>query len=142
MTLRINGQIAPSVLGAKQAQKAKSGSFKLEIEKSDTGTDKAQKVGASTSLLGLDGLLAIQSGDHNENDDKKRRQMKRSRFRLDQLDKLKLGLLSEDNELNALKALENDLNNEREPLDDPDLEALIMAIELRSRVELAKRGLV
>jgi hypothetical protein len=140
MNIRINGQTPPQILGAKQPSRQNSATFSISETQVESGFEEAQNIKASSSLLGLDGLLAIQSNEHDVLSDKRRRQMKKSRFRLDQLDRLKLGLLEGELDMHVLDALENDLKGGREAIEDEDLQSLLNAIELRSRVELAKRG--
>jgi len=142
MTFRINGPISPQIVAANQAQKTNNSAFRLNKASDELATDGAQEVRASQSVLGLDGLLAIQGDDQDSLSDKRRRQMQKSRFRLDQLDRLKLGLLGETPDIEALKGLEQDLKQAYEPVEDDELEALMRAIELRARVELAKRGMI
>lgn len=85
----------------------------------------------------LDALLALQAVDTAT--EGRRRQMRRGRSLLDAMDAMKAdllaGRLSEGN-LNQLMALIG-LARERT---DPELDGLLDEIELRARVELAKRG--
>jgi hypothetical protein len=90
---------------------------------------------ASTSI---DALIAMQAAD--EATTGKKKQMRRGRSLLDTLDALKLDLLAgrvSDSHLNQLMALVGQARAQSES----GLDALLDDIELRARVELAKRGL-
>ena len=93
------------------------------------------QVGGTTSL---DALLALQAAEDPLQ--KRRKLMRRGSALLDALDAIKTDLLAgrlSDGRLNQLMAL---IGQARER-DEPDLDELLDDIELRARVELAKRGL-
>jgi hypothetical protein len=66
--------------------------------------------------------------------------MAQGRRLLDTLDELKLALLQDGGEPNVLAGLAQRINEKREPTGDAGLDETLDAIELRARVELAKRA--
>ena len=86
----------------------------------------------------IDALLALQGADDPTAGRKK--QLRRGRSLLDVLDALKLDLIggrAGESHLNQLMAL----IGQARTMCEPGLDALLDEIELRARVELAKRGL-
>ena len=70
----------------------------------------------------------------------KRRAVENASETLDILDEIKLGLLVGEVPSHKLEGLLERVQQEREGLDDPELEDLLDHIDLRARVELAKYG--
>ena len=93
---------------------------------------------AMVSTTSIEAMLALQAAEDPLAG--RRKQVRRGRSVLDALDALKVDLLSgrlSDGHLNQLMAL---IGQARER-SDPGLDMLLDDIELRARVELAKRGL-
>jgi hypothetical protein len=93
---------------------------------------------ASSSIGGLDALLALQSIDADE-PRKRKKAVKRGRDLLDQLDEIKVGLLSGELSGEAIGRIVA-LLDEMEPTGDERLDGLVADIALRAEVELAKLG--
>lgn len=85
----------------------------------------------------LDTLLALQEGG-GEGSAKKGKQ--RAAALLDELDKLRIGLLSGGIPKASLQHLTNTLAQHREKIMDPALAEILDEIDLRAQVELAKHG--
>ena len=90
------------------------------------------------SAPSLDALMALQALPEDPRE-RKRREIKRGRGLLDALDGLKLALLDGAQPPQALEALARNMA-ERQPTGDSGLDEVLSAIDLRARVELAKRG--
>jgi hypothetical protein len=99
---------------------------------------RAAATGAAVASTSIDALLALQAVDDATSSRKK--QLRRGRSLLDVLDALKLDLLAGrtgESHLNQIMAL----IGQARTMSEPGLNALLDDIELRARVELAKRGL-
>ncbi|KAA5602762.1 flagellar assembly protein FliX [Blastochloris sulfoviridis] len=93
------------------------------------------RTAAAAPARALDGLLMVQEADPRE---RRRRAIARGRTALDLLDEMKLALMAGGNLGPALARLEQAAGTLRESSGEPELEAVIDAIELRVAVELAK----
>lgn len=129
-------------LTAAAATAARSGARGNATTASFTVADESPARVATTSAAiapaSIDGLLALQAADDATAG--KKRQLRRGRSLLDVLDALKLDLLAgraSESHLNQLLAL----IGQARVMSEPGLDALLDDIELRARVELAKRGL-
>lgn len=89
---------------------------------------------AMSSLATLVAVQAVEDRRHA----RRRATMRGSRI-LDDLDALKLALLEGRVGRGELERMAHNIAAARETTDDAELEALVDAIELRARVELAKR---
>jgi hypothetical protein len=111
------------------------------------GSSGAQKsagpaeASAAFGALGVDALLAIQSED-DVMTGRRRRQIKRSRGILDALDDLKVSILSGTIDDEALLRLQGLIAEHREDIEDDRLQGVLIEIETRAFVELAKRRLM
>jgi hypothetical protein len=91
----------------------------------------------TASLTGLDAILALQTvGDFTES---RKKAVKRGTAMLDLLEGIKADLLIGDVSPERLNAMMSELATSRESI-EPGLDHLLDDIELRVRVELAKRG--
>ncbi|MFC7051877.1 flagellar assembly protein FliX [Hansschlegelia quercus] len=93
---------------------------------------------AMRSAPSLDALMALQAMPEDPRE-RRRREVKRGRGLLDALDGLRLAMLDGAHSPEALAALARN-TAERQPTGDAGLDDLLSAIDLRARVELAKRG--
>jgi hypothetical protein len=99
---------------------------------------RAASVASATATAPIDALLALQAVEDPTAG--RKRQMRRGRSMLDVLDALRADLLVgriSDGRLNQLMAM---IGQARERT-EPGLDAVLDDIELRARVELAKRGI-
>jgi Class II flagellar assembly regulator len=92
---------------------------------------------ATTSTIGLDSMLSLQGV--NEAEERDRRARKRGFSIIAALTKLQRALLAEEDPTSVLRSLE-EISQENEAAVDPGLEAIVQALVLRSRVELARRA--
>lgn len=99
--------------------------------------DRAGHAAGVAPASAVGGLLALQEADSST--DRKRRAVRRGRSLLDLLDALRADLLAggvSDGRLDQLMSIVAGARDQAEP----GLDALLDDIELRARVELAKRG--
>ena len=118
---------------------ARNGSASPAFDLGDTGAaPRAAAAGGANAAAGIGALLALQSVEDPLL--KKKKLVRRGRLLLDALDAIKADLLAgqvSESHLNQITALIGQAREEG----DPALVALLDDIELRARVELAKRGL-
>lgn len=121
---------------SKSAKKRKSGSvFSAELEEKSPG---AASVTQSKPLSDIDALLALQSVDSIDPRERKKQAVDQGRDVLDELEKLKISILSGQNVQHSLVSLKRLVQNRPEYSDDPGLKDLLDQINLRAEVELAK----
>jgi hypothetical protein len=125
----------PSKTGAKRS--AGGASFGSLIEETEETAAKTGVSGAAPTAQ-IDALLALQELEDSTSGEAERRAKKRGQLLLDQLDQLRLGLLSGGIALATLHQLERMVSSEREKVMDPKLAAVLDEIDLRVQIELAK----
>jgi hypothetical protein len=135
--LRIDNNVRTGAVGARSA--ARNGSASPAFNLGDTGAaPRAAAAGSAHPAAGIGALLALQAVEDPLL--KKKKLVRRGRSLLDALDSIKADLLAGhvgEGHLNLITALIGQVREEG----DPALAALLDDIELRARVELAKRGL-
>jgi hypothetical protein len=134
--MRVNDRSPLSnVRGASTTGKSSAASSRFTLGGADT-TGRTSATQAAAPAGALEGLLALQSvGDTLE---RRKRAMRRGHNLLDSLDKLKIALLSGRVSAASLEILSAQLKQQRESVDDPQLEDILSHVELRAEVEIAK----
>lgn len=117
----------------RDATKSVSGQFAVE---DDTAPLQQQTRTAAISGIGLDSLLALQAVD--EAAERNRAAHKRSAAMVAALTRLQRAMLAGDDPSQTLNAL-RELSADGPVADDPSLAAIVRAVVLRSRVEIARR---
>lgn len=87
-------------------------------------------------LAAVGGLLALQAAE--QRGEARRRALRRGHALLDRLEELRLALLGGGLPPGTLRELRDGLARRWEPQEEPGLDAVLAAIELRVAVELAK----
>ena len=106
---------------------------------SDTSeTSDAAHVSSTAPIGALDALLAVQEDGRKGSKEANERAKQRADELLDQLDKVKMGLLNGDIQKSSLQDLSNIISSHREKDIDPRLSEILDEIDLRAQVELAK----
>lgn len=127
---------AGAAQGSRGARPAAAGGFRLPDVGEAAGATQTAGVGALTSVMGVDALLALQ--DVGGPLERKRRAVGRAGRMLDVLDEIKVALLDGALSGAQLDRLARAIRDERARTDDPKLEAVLDEVELRAAVELAK----
>lgn len=130
-----SGTKGPAKTGAKRS--AGGSSFGGMIDKTDETAAKSGVSGAAPSAQ-IDALLALQEMEDSTSEESERRAKKRGQILLDQLDQLRLGLLTGGIAVATLHQLERMVTSERDQVMDPKLAAVLDEIDLRVQIELAK----
>ncbi len=125
-----------SATGSAGARKTSGEGFTLAgAEETGTAPGASRLLGVS-AVSTVDALIALQQVD--EPLGRRRRAVRRAGRLLDELDQLKLGLLSGEIGESDLHRLAAAVREQREATSDPALEAVLDQIEARAAVELAK----
>ncbi|MDQ4136959.1 MAG: flagellar assembly protein FliX, partial [Pseudomonadota bacterium] len=99
----------------------------------------ASGVASAAPLATMDAILALQG--ESDAGQRRRRSVQRGNDLLDALDRLKAALLSGRVSTADLQAIAARLSEHREASGDPRLDDLLLHIELRAQVEMAKLGI-
>jgi hypothetical protein len=135
--MKISGPSSISTAtGSGSARKTSGPGFSLGgAEEAGPASGASRPLGVST-VSTVDALLALQEVE--EPLGRRRRAVRRAGRLLDELDQLKLGLLSGEIGESDLRRLSSAVREQREATSDPALEAVLDQIEARAAVELAK----
>lgn len=123
----------PLVGAATPSGRPRVGGFSLGT--AETGRE-ATSARAAAPLASLDAILLLQGEEDPR--ERRRRFARRGQDLLDALDRLKVGLLAGTIPAADLSRLAERLAAAAGPSGDPSLDAIVAAIDLRARVELAK----
>lgn len=96
--------------------------------------------GNITAIAQLDALLSLQESQSGTSEEAARKAKKRGMLLLDQLDQIKIGLLTGGVPKSSLQQLKNLLHTKRDEVMDPKLKVVLDEVDLRVQVELAKLG--
>ncbi|MGX1324143.1 hypothetical protein AB7M17_007596 [Bradyrhizobium sp. USDA 377] len=121
---------------ASQARRTGSGTFVLPDTSSAQETRSAA---APKAAANIDALLALQ-GVEEDPVERRKRSVARGKTALDVLDELKMGLLSGNLGASTVMRLRDAAANLKSSSGDPGLDSVLLEIELRVEVELAKAG--
>lgn len=134
--MRIDNNVKTGNVASRAGARGANGGPAFVVENGG-GAPRAAAAGATIAATSIDALLALQAADDPLAE--RRKQVRRGRSLLDALDALKADLLAGragEGHLNQIMAL----IGQARAGGDPGLVGLLDDIELRARVELAKRG--
>ncbi len=125
---------AQAINGSASAPARAASTTRFSLDTS--GAPRASSAQSAAPAGAMDALLTVQaSGDSLE---RKKRALRRGNDLLDELDQLKVALLSGRIPPAVLLKLRHQLAERRVEVDDPRLDDILAHIELRAEVELAK----
>jgi hypothetical protein len=131
---KTSGPKGVSKTGAKRG--ASGASFGSMIDETSE-TEGAAPAAGVMPIAGIDALLSLQGAEDSiGGGGRKNRQ--RAESLLDELDKLRIGILSGGIPVSTLRHLSHMVTSRREAVMDPALGTLLDEIDLRVQVELAK----
>lgn len=116
----------------------KSGSTNFSQHLQDDGAGAAAGVTGLSGVSGISALLGIQEVDDATQRASKGK--KRASQLLEQLDDVRMGLITGVLSKDQLVRLSNMVQSEKQSVEDPRLAEILDDIDLRARVELAKYG--
>lgn len=120
------------------AKKGTSGSsFGGLIDDTPASTSAPQTTG-TFSIGNLDALLSLQEAGDGTSEEARKRAKQRGQMLLDQLDRVRVGLLTGGVPQSALRQIAQSVAQHRDNVMDPALREVLDDIELRAMVELAK----
>jgi hypothetical protein len=129
------------VTGASKSAPKKSGDNAFGSMVNDTEEPEAQAaVSKPASISSLDALLSLQEAESGTSEEAAKKAKKRAADLLDQLDKVKIGLLTGELPKSTLQQLAQTIASHRDMVIDPKLAEILDEIDLRAQVELAKLG--
>lgn len=135
--MRIDSLGRPTGALASARPGASSGSFSVsDVHRPDAARTAAPLRAAPP----LDALMALQAYEELGPRERRRREIARGRSLLDALDGMKLALIDGRDDRAALASLAAELDRRRGSTGETGLDDALDAIELRAKVELAKRG--
>ncbi|MEZ5669608.1 MAG: flagellar assembly protein FliX [Alphaproteobacteria bacterium] len=101
-----------------------------------SAAESAAAVSNVGALTGIDAMVALQAVDGDRS--ARRRAVARGESILDELDALRIALLTGQLTLGQIQRLVSTIAEQRSQTDDPRLNAVLDEIDLRAQVELAK----
>lgn len=119
-----------------RTDKGSSTAFSQHLQDESAGASQA--VSGMSAVGGISALLGIQEVDDATQRASKGK--KRASQLLEQLDDVRMGLVSGVLSKDQLMRLSNLVQSEKQNVDDPRLAEILDDIDLRARVELAKYG--
>lgn len=119
----------------------KSGASRASGFSSLLGADDAEApahTAAAGAIAGIDALLIAQESDDPAQRAAKGRMYRRADDLLQELDKIKIGMLAGTLSVGNLIDIADVIASHRERLNDPQLSSLLDEIDLRAQIEIAK----
>ena len=137
--MKIEGPSGPSSTGAARgAGRTAAGGFSLSGAGEAAESAEAQRMAGLEGVMTVSALLALQGVEDPLH--RRKRAMGRASRLLDILDDLKVAMLEGRASPSTLDNLARAVREQREDTDDPRLNDVLMQIETRAAVELAKLG--
>jgi hypothetical protein len=118
-----------------KAGKARGGDFSQHLK---SGTEAVAGAAAASPVTSVDALLSIQEVGDSTSGQSKSRARKWGNDVLDQLEQLRIGIISGVIPRHELERIATTVERQRTRTSDPALEAILDEIELRAKVEMAK----
>lgn len=138
IAVRIDPRFMPAAPAAATPSRGAAGGPRFELARGPQTSRGPAGARSSAPLATLDAILALQGGDEDPAD-RKRRSARRGQGLLAALDGLKVALIAGRVSPSDLGRIAASLSGAG-PSGDPGLDEVIAQIELRAKVELAKLG--
>lgn len=125
--------------GTKKSGRVNSdGSFEDFIASAPGGASAASGAAPTNSIARVDALLSVQGAESPTERAAKKRMQERGENILQELDKLRMGLLTGTMTVGQVVDIADVVASHRERILDPKLTAILDEIDLRAQIELAK----
>ncbi len=102
------------------------------------GATSAESVKTTQSIGTVDSLLALQGAEDPAARSARKRMKQRANVILDELEKIRIGMLTGGLTVGHLVDIADVISSHREKVSDPVLTAIMDEVDLRAQVELAK----
>jgi hypothetical protein len=120
-------------------QNNSGGGFSGMVEQ-ESAVESHAPLSGMTSVSRLDALLSLQEAGDATAEEAGKKGKQRARALLDQLDEIRIGLLTGGIPKSSLQHLTSMINQHRERFMEPGLAEILDEIDLRAQVELAKHS--
>lgn len=120
-----------------KAGKAPDGAF-IDMVSDGGATQETGGAAATQSIARMDALLAVQGVEDPTERAARGRMHKRSSDLLDELEKVRMAMLTGDLTVGHMINVADVVASHREKIQDPELTAILDEIDLRAQVEIAK----
>lgn len=114
------------------------GTFKTLMSDGASGTSETKGPSTSSSIASVDALLIAQAAEDPAQQKAKKRMRERAVNILDELNDLKMAMLTGQVTIGHMLSISDVVAMHREKIVDPELSALLDEIDLRAQIELAK----
>ena len=134
------GQIhSKSVKKSRKSSGGDRASFSSKVSDAELSeSSSASGVGATNPLASIDALLTLQEAPTSS--EGRSKGLHRANLMIESLEELRRGLLLGRIPMNKLQALATAARERKDSVGDPALQEILLQIELRAEVELAKLG--
>ncbi len=102
------------------------------------GVEGAQAASSASMVSSVDMLLAVQASEDPTQKAAKTRMKNRANIILDQLERIKVNILTGELKTEQMLRLADMISSHREKITDPALTSILDEIDLRAQVEIAK----
>lgn len=116
------------------AKKGTSGSDFSGLVDDTPESSAAAHAGAPVSITSLDALLSLQEAGDGTSEEARKKAKQRGQMLLDQLDRVRIGLLTGGIPRSALQQIAQSVSAHRDNIMDPALREIMDEIELRAQV--------
>ena len=138
--MKIDGPKSSSDIAKKKDTKRTStgdGAFQSLVSGAG-GADSTEQTGLSAGIASVDVLLAAQATEDPAQKASRQRMQKRASDILDELNNLKMAMLTGEVTIGHMVSIADVVASHRETINDPELSSILDEIDLRAHVELAK----
>ncbi len=115
-----------------------SGSAFIDMVSDGAAAQETSGTAATQSIASLDALLIVQGAEDPTERAARQRMHKRSSNLLEELEKVRIAMLSGDLTVGHMIDVADVVASHREKIQDPELTTLLDEIDLRAQVEIAK----
>ena len=122
---------------ASKTQKTGDGSFGIMLSGSEE-TEETPSTGTAHSITKVEALLVAQISDDPAEQAAKERMVLRADRLLDELDNIRLSMLTGSISVGHMIDLADVVASHKEGISDPELSAILDEIDLRAQIEIAK----
>ena len=136
--MKVEGPSGPKGVARPGAKKSAGAAGFGEMISDTAETQGTASPSSVMSIQGVDSLMSLQGAEDGTSEEARRKARVRGEVLLEQLDKIRIGILAGGVPVSTLKQLRHAVNVQRAEILDPALNEVLDEIDLRVQVELAK----